>query len=110
MLVCARMRESVLRVVRAIPPGLVMTYGEVALASGHPGAARRVGNILRGLQPEDGDVPWQRVVGSPGRVVTWRIGRGEEQKRLLELEGVTVSEGGRIDLREFGVSADQHFV
>ena len=39
--------ERVRNVVRKIPKGKTMTYGQVALASGHPGAARAVGMVMK---------------------------------------------------------------
>jgi methylated-DNA-protein-cysteine methyltransferase-like protein len=72
--------DRVIEVIRQIPVGEVMTYGEVAADAGHPGAARAVGNLLR-VTAED--VPWWRVVGAGGRLVspdpTEQAGRlGEE--------------------------------
>jgi len=58
--------DRVLRVLRALRPGEVVTYGEVAAEAGSPGAARAVGNILAGC---DDDVPWWRVVTTTGRLV-----------------------------------------
>lgn len=86
-------RDSVLRVVRHVPPGRVVTYGQVALLAGRPGAARAVGAVLRGLRPSDGDVPWQRVVNAAGGLSTYKIGHGELQAALLRAEGVPVRHG-----------------
>ncbi len=94
-------KESVLIVLRQIPRGKVITYGEVALIAGFPGAARAVGTLLRGGMYGD-DVPWQRVIGAGGRITTYRAGIGDLQRRLLELEGVEVTGGNRIDLNRFG--------
>jgi methylated-DNA-protein-cysteine methyltransferase related protein len=70
-----------------IEPGTVVTYGEVAMEAGYPGAARAVGTLLaRG----DGDFPWWRVVASNGRLVP---GHEEEHARLLRSEGVVVMNG-----------------
>ncbi len=73
---------EICRVIRSIPPGEVMTYGEVAEEAGRPGAARAVGNILRTTGES---LPWWRVVGAG-----WRIQTGERQARLLESEGWSV--------------------
>ncbi len=84
----AAFEDSVIDVVRSIPPGSVLSYGEVAAEAGHPGAARAVGNLLKTTGAE---IPWWRVVGSGGRLVApaW-----ERQRDLLAAEGVSVS--GRI--------------
>jgi methylated-DNA-protein-cysteine methyltransferase-like protein len=93
-------RNAVLRVVRAVPAGRVVTYGQVALLAGRPGAARGVGAVLRGLRDADGDVPWQRVVNASGGISTYKVGHGELQTALLQAEGVAV-ERGRVPLRTF---------
>lgn len=81
-------RTQVLANIRRIPPGRVATYGQIARLAGKPQAPRQVGNILSGLKPADGDVPWQRVVNAQGGVSP-RLGYGAEiQRQLLEAEGV----------------------
>ena len=82
----------VLNVVRRIPPGRVATYGQVAELAGRPGAARAVGNIMRGCNRPD--VPCHRVIAAGGRLGGY--GGYEILKRsLLLAEGVTVS-GSRV--------------
>ncbi len=87
--------------VRRVPRGRVVTYGQVAALLGHPRAARAVGNALGRLSAGRASlVPWHRVVSAGGAVS--RRGDGEaaaRQRRLLEREGVAFSRGGRIDLR-----------
>jgi methylated-DNA-protein-cysteine methyltransferase-like protein len=70
-------------VVRQIPRGQVMTYGDVARAAGYPGRARQVVWALK----DCGDaLPWHRVVGAGLRVLL--DGEpGLEQRLRLELEG-----------------------
>ncbi len=73
-----------------------MTYGQVALFAGNPGAARVVGGILRSADHVQ-DVPWQRVINAQGGISTFKVGAGELQIALLRHEGVKV-EDGRVDL------------
>ena len=80
--------DDVLAVLGRLGPGDVVTYGEVAEEAGHPGAARAVGNLLRG-SGADG-VPWWRVVTATGRLVP---GHEREHARRLEAEGVSVRDG-----------------
>jgi methylated-DNA-protein-cysteine methyltransferase-like protein len=83
-------------VVRTIPRGGVMTYGEVAAAAGHRGSARQVVWALHGCGP---DVPWHRVIGAGGRILL----PGEaalEQRLRLEAEGVVFTGGGRVKLEK----------
>jgi methylated-DNA-protein-cysteine methyltransferase related protein len=76
-------------VIVAIPAGEVMTYGEVALEAGYPGAARAVGHLLA---TSDGTLPWWRVVNAAGRLVP---GHERDQARRLRAEGVALRAGGR---------------
>lgn len=87
--------EDIYAVVRAIPAGRVMSYGQVGRESGC--SARTVGWAMANVQD---DVPWQRVVGADGYL---RIGRRsvalqEAQRRLLEREGVAFLENGCVDM------------
>lgn len=94
-------RERVLAVIRSVPEGRVVTYGQVAALAGAPRAARQVGGVLYGLRERADDVPWQRVVNAGGTISTYRIGAGELQRALLESEGVPFDHEGRIDLDRF---------
>jgi methylated-DNA-protein-cysteine methyltransferase-like protein len=69
--------------VRKIPKGKVATYGDVAYAAGYPGAARQVVWALHGSR----GLPWQRVVGSGGKIL---LGGeyGFEQRMRLQQEGI----------------------
>ncbi len=94
--------DEVRRVIAAIPRGRVATYGQVAALAGRPGAARRVGAILRDVPL--GRLPWHRVLAAPGRIAPalWRGEAGAEQARRLRREGVSVGPGGRVDLSSHG--------
>ena len=59
------MFERVLAAVRKIPKGKVATYGDVAAASGYPGAARQV---VWALRSGGKAVPWHRVLGAKGKI------------------------------------------
>lgn len=74
-------RHRVVEVLRALEPGELVTYGDVAAEAGHPGAARAVGRILA----LSDDLPWWRAVTATGRLVP---GHEREQARLLRREGV----------------------
>jgi methylated-DNA-protein-cysteine methyltransferase-like protein len=84
--VSATFEEAVHGVVAAVPAGEVVTYGEVAVEAGRPGAARAVGRIMA---TSDGALPWWRVVAADGRLVP---GHEAEQRRRLAGEGVDVGE------------------
>ncbi len=93
----AGFRARVLALVARIPPGRVMTYGQLAVLAGSPGAARQAGFVLGGLAGSD-ELPWQRVINAQGRVSTHKLGFGDLQERLLAAEGVVFDASGRCDL------------
>ena len=80
--------EAVYRIVRLIPKGRVMTYGQIATLLGQPRAARAVGFAMRasGNRP---DVPWQRVINAQGSIsIKGEVERPILQRVLLEAEGI----------------------
>lgn len=82
--------RRVLHLLRRIPSGRVVTYGDVATLSGRPGAARAVGNIMRAAG-EPG-LPYHRVVAAGGRI--GGFGRSPQLKAaLLAAEGHTLRRG-----------------
>lgn len=85
-------RERILRVVRGIPRGRVMGYGEVARRAGLPGRARLAARVL--ADNDDPRLPWHRVLRSDGRIALPVDSEGyREQLRRLSAEGVTVRNG-----------------
>lgn len=78
--------QQVYAVARAIPPGQVLTYGEVARRLGDPGASRAVGQAL-GHNPFAPVVPCHRVLAAGGRSGGFSAEGGAQTKlRLLEIE------------------------
>lgn len=89
-------------VVRRIPPGRVLTYGDVAALAGFPRHARLVGYALHAL-PGHSTVPWHRVINAGGGISRGRAFPGGEleQRRLLEAEGVEFTQAGRTSLARY---------
>ncbi len=84
--------EQVYAVVAAIPPGKVMSYGQISLALGCPNQSRRVGRAMRGA-PEG--LPCHRVVNASGGTAPgWA-----EQIDLLRAEGAAVKDNGNVDMK-----------
>lgn len=81
--------ERIYEAVSRIPAGKVTSYGHIALMVERPGAARLVGWAMRTL-PEG--LPWYRVVRADGTP------NFPEQRALLEAEGVTFRDDGRVDM------------
>lgn len=92
-------RERVYSVVRQIPSGRVMTYGQLAILLGEGYTARTVGYVMHG-SPDD--VPWQRVINSQGKCSTGRLTMPLNlQQELLEAEGVVFNNKEKCDLSGF---------
>lgn len=88
-------------VVKRVPRGRVATYGQIAWLAGLPRGARQVGYALHAL-PQTRDVPWHRVINAQGRIsMRSRSDHDELQRILLEAEGVTFDERGRVSLDRF---------
>ena len=86
--------RRVYEVVRTIPPGASLSYGEVAALMGSPGAARAVGQAL-GRNPFAVVVPCHRVLAAGGRLGGFSARGGVGTKlRMLAIEGVSVSRNG----------------
>lgn len=95
--------ERIYEVVRSIPEGKVMTYGQVALLAGNPRWARVVGYALH-VNPQPGVIPCHRVVNREGRVAPgFAFGGADVQRQLLEGEGVSFLENGLVDMEKHAV-------
>lgn len=93
-------REQVLALVRRIPRGRVMTYGQIAHLLASRISPRAVGWMLHRC-PED--LPWQRVVNASGGCSTERLPDIPPglQRALLEAEGVEFRANGTLDLGRY---------
>lgn len=97
--------ERVYEVVRQVPRGRVASYGQVARLMGAPRSARYVGFALH-ANPEPGVIPCHRVVFKDGSLAPgFAFGGPDEQRRLLEEEGVGFDEEGRVRMGEFAWEA-----
>jgi methylated-DNA-protein-cysteine methyltransferase-like protein len=90
-------RERVEDIVRQIPRGRVMTYGQIAALAGSAYAARIVGGIAHYGDPS---LPWQRVVNKKGGLASGYPGGREGHKAALEAESIEVSEDYHIKIEE----------
>jgi methylated-DNA-protein-cysteine methyltransferase-like protein len=88
-------RERVEALVAQIPPGRVMTYGQIAALCGNARAARIVGGIAHFGDP---DLPWQRVVNKSGGLASGYPGGRSGHGQVLEAEGVKVSDDFKVDV------------
>lgn len=91
----ASFSERVEHIVRQIPRGRVMTYGQIAALCGNARAARIVGGIAHFGDP---DLPWQRVVNKQGGLASGYPGGRKGHRQVLEGEGVAVSDDYYLDV------------
>jgi methylated-DNA-[protein]-cysteine S-methyltransferase len=87
-------QRRVAEVLRATQPGQTISYGEVALLAGRPGAARAVGQAVK-ANPVLILVPCHRVVAANGPGGWGAFGSPERKAALLELEQKKVENGTR---------------
>ena len=107
-------QHQVWEMVCQIPAGKVATYGQIAgLIPVPPGLSfqdyrafgpRWVGGAMAACPA---NVPWQRVINAQGKI-SFRRGSGEnEQRELLEAEGVIFDDRDRVDLKRYGWEGPQ---
>jgi methylated-DNA-protein-cysteine methyltransferase-like protein len=103
--------QIVWKIAQQIPEGQVSTYGQIASMIPPPEnmlppqhkrwAAIWVGGAMNATPP-DSAIPWQRVINSKG-MISLPVGSpgAQEQRALLEMEGVVFDEAERIDFEQF---------
>jgi methylated-DNA-protein-cysteine methyltransferase related protein len=82
--------KPVYKLVKKIPRGRVITYGQLAKALRLPGGARTAGRAMAAC-PSGQGVPWHRVVGAGGALLI-REPYASLQRKLLESEGLELAE------------------
>jgi methylated-DNA-protein-cysteine methyltransferase-like protein len=90
-------RGRVETLVSQIPPGRVMTYGQLAALCGNARAARIVGGIAHFGDP---NLPWQRVVNKQGGLAAGYPGGRRGHKVHLEAEGVSFNDKDQVNVEE----------
>jgi methylated-DNA-protein-cysteine methyltransferase-like protein len=97
------MTESTRRIIeaiRAVPPGRVSSYRDIARIAGLPNGARQVARILHSMAEKYG-LPWQRIIRADGTIALDSCQGGELQAEILRSEGVTVSADGRVNMSQY---------
>jgi len=92
--------ERVVEIIKSIPEGKVMTYGQIATLAGSPRGARQVVRVLHTLS-EKYKLPWHRVINSKGEICIKDYESHHLQKLFLESEGVKFINHNTINLNEF---------
>jgi methylated-DNA-protein-cysteine methyltransferase-like protein len=89
--------KAVYELVKRIPRGRVITYGQLAKALRLPGGARTAGRAMAAC-PNGQGIPWHRVVGAGGKLLI-REPHSSLQRRLLETEGLRLAEKRILDFK-----------
>ena len=90
--------NEVLVIIKNIPYGKVMTYGQIAAYAGNPRGARQVSRILHSMSVKH-NLPWHRVINSKG-TISLTGEPGFVQGELLSNEGIDVI-NKKIDLYKY---------
>lgn len=91
-------RDNVYKIARQIPEGYVMSYGQLAALAGNIRASRAAGYAM--FQCPYKDVPCHRVVYADGQLALEVFFGAGRQRKILEAEGVSFTEEGRVDMKK----------
>ncbi|QST01269.1 methylated-DNA--[protein]-cysteine S-methyltransferase [Pontibacillus sp. ALD_SL1] len=97
--------KEVIKIIKAIPKGQVMSYGQIAKVAGNPRAARQVARILHSMSHKE-NLPWHRVVNVKGEIVVGGEEASFTQRDTLEEEGVQV-QNGKVSLSRYRYNFDK---
>ena len=91
--------KEVINIIKSIPKGKVMTYGQIAFIAGNPHGARQVSRILHSMSQKE-KLPWHRVINAQGKI---SLGgeMGLIQKSLLIDEDIRFIDQ-KVNLKKYG--------
>ncbi|MBY0120419.1 MGMT family protein [Bacillus sp. S/N-304-OC-R1] len=92
--------QNVIQIIKRIPEGRVMTYGQIAKLAGSPRGARQVVRILHSMSKKH-KLPWHRVINSKGEIGLKEDEYYSIQRLSLESEGVEFLIDGKIELQTY---------
>jgi len=92
--------ERVILIIKNIPSGKVMSYGQIAALAGSPKGARQVVRILHSMSDKY-NLPWHRVINSKGEIGFKDLNSFTLQKLFLTDEGIEFIDDNKIDLNRF---------
>jgi methylated-DNA-protein-cysteine methyltransferase-like protein len=91
----------IVKAIRAVKPGAVSSYGDIARRAGLVNGARQVVRVLHTLTEKE-KLPWHRIVRKDGSIALPPDRGGDLQAALLRSEGITVSKTGKVKMEKFG--------
>jgi methylated-DNA-protein-cysteine methyltransferase-like protein len=90
--------ETVFDIVKQIPKGYVLCYGDIANLAGVPAASRAVGYACAALNAPEG-LPFHRVVYKDGALSRAFMTNGKNrQYAMLKAEGVTFGKERKVNM------------
>lgn len=92
--------ERAIAIMKQIPSGYVMTYGQIARLAGSPRGARQVVRILHSMSQKH-KLPWHRIINSAGKIGFTEEEQVINQKMMLEHEGIRFIDARTIDLAAY---------
>jgi methylated-DNA-protein-cysteine methyltransferase related protein len=92
--------EKALEIIKDIPKGKVMTYGQIATLAGSPRGARQVVRILHSMSDKY-QLPWHRVINAKGEIGIQDEELFINQKMMLENEGIRINGERKINLEDY---------
>ncbi|OPH58941.1 DNA methyltransferase [Paenibacillus ferrarius] len=92
--------QRVIQIIKAIPEGKVMTYGQIARLAGSPRGARQVVRILHAMSTKH-RLPWHRVINAQGEIAIQDDEGSHMQSFLLQAEGVAIKDQRYISLEQY---------
>ena len=98
---------KVINIIRNIPEGYVMTYGQIAALAGSARGARQVVRILHSMS-DSHKLPWHRVVNAKGEIAIRDDEFRFQQSIYLSGEGVDIDDSYRIDLERYRYIPDSN--
>ena len=88
------------KIIRDIPSGEVLTYGQAAAMAGNPRGALQTARLLHAAS-RSRNLPWHRVVSAGGYIRTPE-GTRELHRQLLQQEGVVFAGPWQVDMSKSG--------
>ncbi|UFJ42612.1 MGMT family protein [Brevibacillus humidisoli] len=92
--------EKVVEIIKQIPAGRVMTYGQIAALAGSPRGARQVVRILHAMSRKH-RLPWHRVINAKGQIALQDPDMHSLQKLLLLGEGIELMDDRTVSLEHY---------
>jgi methylated-DNA-protein-cysteine methyltransferase-like protein len=93
--------QRIVKAIRAVTPGTVSSYGDIARRAGLANGARQTARVLHTLSEKE-KLPWHRIVRKDGSIALPSYRGGDLQAALLRAEGVVVSKAGKVDMAKYG--------